>query len=83
MVLECKEHFRLAMSVNGGFSRAQLKVLGIPRFKKGWKARAMRHDYPTETIEKFIALKDVHLAAKFALNPDKLDEEFQRATQGI
>lgn len=77
------EHFRLAASSNGGYSRAQLRLLGIPKFKKGWKSRAMKRDYPAETIEAFIALKDVHLVTKLAANPDKLDEEFQYWTKGI
>lgn len=56
------EVFDCAISSNGGFSSAQLALLGIPfPPPKGWKQQLLGKPAPRESVEKFIALKDRHL----------------------
>ncbi len=55
----------LGMSRRGGWSEEQFALLGIkwpPR--RGWKYRVIGLDYPKETIDQFLALKDKHLEAQ-------------------
>lgn len=75
-----QQHFRQAISSNGGFSLRQLKVLGFYKFEHGWKERAMKRDYEPEVIERFIALKDKHKMKfkKPALPTLPLDEAITR-----
>ena len=58
-----EKHFKLAISDNGGYSYNQMSILGIdPNVStKKWKKRVIGKDYPQETIELFISLKNKHL----------------------
>lgn len=65
MILK-EEHFKLAISSNGGFSSKQVLLLGITPdlMVKGWKHTILGKDFPQEAIENFIDLKDMHLKNK-------------------
>lgn len=54
--------FDRAVSSNGGFSHAQLALLGVDGPpKKGWKRRLLGTFASREVVAEFIALKDKHL----------------------
>ena len=48
-------------SINGGWSIKQLQNFGISELKKGWKQKILNQEFPTEAINRFIALKNKHL----------------------
>lgn len=57
-----EEDVLMAMSSNGGWSAAQLKLIGVEwPPEKGWKTRAVGAEFDQSTIESFIGLKDKHL----------------------
>jgi hypothetical protein len=61
MVVLTDEILKQGLSKNGGYSRQQLKLLGIEGFPKGWKQSLAGQAFSVELIEQFIALKDHHL----------------------
>jgi len=53
------------LSDNGAFNGAQLRELGIDtRYNTGWKKSLLGREYPDYVIERFLALKNVHLKHK-------------------
>lgn len=51
-------------SIRNGWSRKQLQLFGIKwPLKKGWKHIILNRDYPQEKIDRFLALKDKHIAS--------------------
>lgn len=61
-----KQIFEKGKSVRGGYSTEQTKLFtepyGIDAKKKGWVSLIIGKDYPKETIQKFLGLKDSHLS---------------------
>jgi len=64
-----------AKSSTGGWSRAQLMLLGVKseadgvfKIEKDWKRKVLGKAYPAEIIQKFIQLKDQHLSNKKGIN---------------
>ena len=56
------EIFEKGTSRNGAWSGKQLALFGIIiTNNKGWKKTIIGHDWPKETINRFISLKDKHL----------------------
>lgn len=56
------EVFKSGASVKGGYSYKQLTLLGVGcPLEKGWQYGIIGRDFPDETINQFIALKDGHL----------------------
>lgn len=49
------------MSRNGGWSLKQIQTLGARRFHIGWKYDLIGKDVEKEKIDRFLALKDIHL----------------------
>lgn len=70
-------------SSRGGWSLKQFRRFGVKKFKKGWKRKIIGRDFPLEVIERFLSLKDVHLAQRLLQEPEGLDAEFMEATKGI
>lgn len=57
-----EEDVLMAMSSNGGWSAAQLKLVGVEwPPEKGWKSRVVGVEFDLSAIELFIELKDKHL----------------------
>jgi hypothetical protein len=74
-------------SRNGGWSRKQLKLIGIKYpLKKGWKRKVIGKLFDASTIEQFLALKDFHLLKK-EIAEDKVNDanyaDFLHKTEGI
>lgn len=66
-MLLTEEIFYKAMSSNGGFNRKQFETLGFEikhgyTPEHGWKYRMIGCDFPKDVIDRFLALKDAHLA---------------------
>ncbi len=60
-----KEIFEQGKSKNGSWSDDQIKCFGVERKNnQGWKDQIIGKDFPPETIETFLALKDQHLKQK-------------------
>ena len=78
--------FELGMSKNGAWSDRQLKLLGVemPK-KKGWKNKIIGNTYPTNVIEQFIYIKDVHLKYKKIkyIQPAKAPQQKNKAYEEI
>lgn len=56
------EMFSLAVSSNGGYSRKQLALFGIPFPPiKGWKKQLLGTLASRKVVDEFIELKDKHL----------------------
>lgn len=56
--------FELGKSDRGGFNSAQMLVFGLAKEElkvKGWKRKIIGKDFPKETIDKFIKLRNVHI----------------------
>jgi len=52
------------MSARGGYSRAQLALLGVPfPLPKGWKKRLIGTSASRAKVDRFISMKDSHLSA--------------------
>ena len=51
-------------SSNNGWSMAQLNLLGIHEFKKGWKRRLINDHISVDTYKIFASLKDAHLSTQ-------------------
>lgn len=55
--------FEQGKSSNNGWNNKQLALFGIVKpFKRGWRRRIIGQDFPEETIQKFLELKDFHFA---------------------
>lgn len=50
-----------AKSSNGGFSKKQLKAIGVKWIYKGWLKESMKKEFTKEQIDEFVKLKDLHL----------------------
>lgn len=55
-----EEIFEKGKSSNNGWNIKQLRVFGIQTWKKGWKRSLIGKDFPEESINMFLALKDTH-----------------------
>ena len=60
-------------SRNGQWGLAQLKVLGIPEFKKGWKKKVIGKKYSVSDIAKFLELKNKHLDKYNAISSPRIE----------
>lgn len=59
-----EELFNEGMSINGNWSDAQIECFGITRNNnKGWKSQIIGGDFDSEVINKFINLRNKHLAS--------------------
>lgn len=73
------EIFNLAVSSNGGFSRAQLALLGITfPPPKGWKQQVVGTRAPRKVIEEFVSLKDKHLQKRHKNDGDVGSRKIQQ-----
>lgn len=62
MVTLSTESIREGESLRGGFSAAQLKLVGLSYpLRHGWRERLVGLRIPKEDYERFVALKDKHL----------------------
>lgn len=59
-----KEIFYEGISSRGGWNSKQVAVLGESMKVGGWVGRVIGKDYPEETINQFLKLKDAHLSKK-------------------
>lgn len=59
-----RQHFELAKSSKGAWSRQQLQMLGIEwPLAQGWMKKIIGQDLDASVIQRFIDLKDAHLSA--------------------
>lgn len=74
-----EEHLQQARSINGGWSRKQVEVLGIGwPLEYGWKQDVLGQDFHPEDIADFISLKDAHIKPK-ALKQKMATKTLQKA----
>jgi predicted DNA-binding transcriptional regulator len=60
--------FELGRSDRNGFNNAQMLVFGLTKADlkvKGWKRTIIGKDFPEETINKFIELRNNHIKDRF------------------
>ena len=67
-----KEIFKTGISSNNGYNLKQLQILGYERWTKGWAKNVIGKDFPEETINIFLQLKDTHLSH---LNSAKINKK--------
>lgn len=51
-------------SSNNGWNLQQLECFGCVPLRTGWRRRIIGQDFPEETINKFLQLRNVHLKVK-------------------
>lgn len=48
-------------SINGGWNKKQLEVIGVTSMTKGWKKRIIGKHISSERVAEYLRLKDSHL----------------------
>lgn len=73
-----EEIFNQGMSSKNGHSDEQIRCFGVERKNnQGWKDEIIGKDFPPETIDLFISLKDKHLKT-IQLKDDEIDRNYQQ-----
>lgn len=67
------ETFEKGKSSKGGWNKKQYVLLGISKLYNGWKLDIIGKDYPEETINQFLSLKDDHIPTVIIHPPKSLD----------
>lgn len=67
MVTVTREFLESGKSLNGGWSREQLELIGVPWPPvSGWRREAIGRELGEEDAGRFIALRNAHLMSKAA-----------------
>jgi len=74
MAVLTKEMLKAGQSRHGGWSRAQVALLGVKwPLLRGWQRELIGMFVSDETVDEFVAMKDLHLKPKYgAFHPKVL-----------